>query len=272
MMNFYNDRLAPAKLCRLLYEVVPEKFHRSVIFSYGRGHMPKEHKSSTGCANDRYVWLNLESIAFYARGCAARRARVWREMLRVGFHEFGHIASGHCAAGFPVEERYKHDGRFHQHIEDQANVKADEWMKTVLANDSRLCQPDFLGVVDIIASRNRARFRSEPINWRELKDYRCHLTGGQLSIGDVVNSLFRESYRLRRNRVYRLIRQVGDDLARVHVDSAGRHHHFWVFGDLQIIAERLSGIDMKDFWLTKEEPKVEALAEPSCEPDFDIPF
>ncbi|GAJ07525.1 unnamed protein product [marine sediment metagenome] len=38
----------------------------------------------------------------------------------------------------------------------------------------------------------------------------------------------------------RLVHKHGDDLARVHIDSAGRQHCFWVWGDVPIIARRLA--------------------------------
>ena len=105
-------------------------------------------------------WLlcsaNLEAIAFHGRtnGCV-RSAGIWHEMLMVGFHEFAHIALGHCKL---PGKRYEHDWLYHQHIEGQADAKAQEWTEKVLACNGRLYQPDFLGVVDIIR-----RKRQKPI-------------------------------------------------------------------------------------------------------------
>jgi len=50
MINFYNDKLAPMMLCKLLYDVVPDKFHRPVIFSYGKRHIPRGKERCLGVA------------------------------------------------------------------------------------------------------------------------------------------------------------------------------------------------------------------------------
>lgn len=234
MINFYNAKLAPWMLCKLLYDVVPEKLHRPVVFSYGRRHMPEDHKGGRGVTNYQCVWLNLEAIAFDGVGNGgSRRAGIWKQMLKTSFHEFAHIALEHWRS--PYEEYWRPH-------EIEACKKAEEWIERILSRDDRLYQPDFLGLVDIIHSKFRKSRRvknPKEINWWELKDYRCYVTGGQLSIGDV-------AYRLQRNfgafaKKRRLIHKHGDDLARIHIDSAGRRHHFWVWGDLPIIAQRLAG-------------------------------
>jgi len=300
-MNFYNERLAPRMLCQLLYDVVPYEFHRPVIFSYGHKHMLKEHERNQGVTNHRCVWLNLEAIAFDGGNgyrCSVQ-AGVWRRMLFVGFHEFAHITSP-TGNGY----RYEHDWKYHRHIEDQANAKAEDWIAKVLANDGRLYQPDFLGIVDIVRCRNQKSLKKLPSHGsyycNRLKDLRCYRCGGQLSISDVAHRLLRhasfdpppqelekirkkinairkkyqeekvrylkfsdyekmnqedkeklkelenkeselgiQSYRKEHRKKFRLIHKYGDDLARIYIDHAGRQHHFWVWGDLPIIAQRL---------------------------------
>ena len=110
--------------------------------------------------------------------------------------------------------------------------------------DSRLYQPDFLGLVDIIRLKHDNSFKAkEPnyVNWVSIKSARCYVTGGQLSVSDVASSLGIHKYEYRhKHRSLRLIHELADDLARVHVDSAGRRHHFWVWGDLPIISGRLA--------------------------------
>ena len=220
-------------LCKLLYDVVPEKLHRPVIFSYGRRHMPKGHKGGRGVTDYYHIWLNLEAIAFDGVGNGgSRRAGIWRQMLETSFHEFGHIACEHWKSS--------HNGYWLPH-EIEAREKADEWIRKILACDDRLYQPSFLGLVDVIHGKFRKEMhRKYPkeISWRELKDYRCHVTGGQLSVGDVASRLYRNFGTFDKKK--RLIHKHGDDLARVHVDTAGRHHHFWVWGDVPIIAQRLA--------------------------------
>jgi hypothetical protein len=242
MINFYNDRLAPRKLCELLSEVVPVKYHQPVVFSYGKRHMPEGYEKNLGVASDNRITLNLEAIAFWAR-CgsehASSSAMVWRAMLHTGFHEFGHIALGHCRSDVLAHDRYADDWDFRRYCEDQADLNADTWIKAVLKNDSRLYQPNHLGVIDIIARRRRSRFRVEPMPCSARKDYRCHVTGGQLSIGDVFQSVFEGKHPLKQGRIYTLIHRCADDLARVYIDSRGWKHRFWVWGDVSIIAARL---------------------------------
>lgn len=271
MINFYNERLVPRKLCELLSEVVPAKYHRPVVFSYGKRHMPERSERYAGVASDCRVSLNLEQIRFNAviyENIGSRSARTWRKMLNVGFHEFGHIASGHCRADALVDQRYKHDWDFYRYCEDQADRKADSWMQAILANDSRLYQPNHLGVIDIIARRLRTRFRVEPMSCSDRKDYRCFVTGGQLSIGDVFKSLFDLSCSLKQGRIYLLIHRCGDDLARVYNDSLGRPHRFWTWGDLPIIAARLRKVfdgltdaDVERFYREEEEHPVTGIRE-----------
>lgn len=240
MINFYNYRLAPRMLCKLLYDVVPWKFHRWVVFSWGLRHMPIGHERSLGATGIGKIWLNLKAIAIDAQQTisASRRASIWRHMLKLGFHEFGHVALGHCGT---LGRRYKEDWQFHRHIEDQAYGKAEEWMGKILACNGRLYQPDFLGIADIIWCKHQNR----------IKDTRCHITGGQLSAGDVVQNLFKvrteeldlishEEWQAWLRPKIRLVHKYGNKLARVHTDSASRHHHFWVWGDLSLIAKRLS--------------------------------
>jgi hypothetical protein len=163
-------------------------------------------------------------------------------MLHIGFHEFGHIAAGHSRDSQEFQ-RYKHEWRFRSYWEDQANRTADAWIEAILNNNGRLYQPNYLGVVSLIEKRRRLQIRSEQHNRRmsnsKLKDYRCHVTGGQLSVHDVFLSVFKEPFSLDQQKMYKLIHQAADDIARVYRDGSGRMHRFWVWGDLQIIAGRL---------------------------------
>jgi len=203
--------------------------------------MPREHERSAGVAGSGEIWLNLKAIAFYARHeYASLNASIWRQMLLISLHEFGHIALGHCRI---LGKRYENDRQFKIHIENQADAKAKEWMGKVLSCDSRLYQPNFLGVVDIIRRRHEQPLRKIPRGLyfiERLQSYRCHITGGQLNLSDVAVNLHIKNHE-KKPQVYKLIHKHGDDLARVHIDSAGRHHHFWVWGDLPIIAQRLAG-------------------------------
>lgn len=261
MINFYNTRLAPQMLCKLLYDVVPYKFHRPVVFSYGMRHMPREHKRATGCVCYGIVYLNLRSMAFYGRyQYASRSAGIWRELLRIGFHEFGHVATEHQWKGVTQKE-YENCHDTHRLIEQDANKKAKEWILKTLSCNGRLYQPNFLGVVDIVRQRHEQPLREIPRGSyfvERLQSYRCHITGGQLSVGDVVIKLGVHGHE-HRGRVIRLIHELADDIARKHVDSAGRSHHFWVWGDLPVIAKRLKSSSKFERLRKEEEEYVENL-------------
>jgi hypothetical protein len=242
VINFYNERLAPSRLLELLTQVVPEKYHHPLVFTYGRRHMPEGYKYYSAVATDSHIFMNLEAISFWILlepECGSRSARIWRKMLYAGFHEFAHVALGHCKASELHYQRYMHDREYKAYIEGQAERKANSWIQAVLMNNSRLYQPNYLGVVDLIERRLRSRFRVEPMDPWHRKEYRCRVTGGQLSIGDVFCSVFRQPCKLKRNRIYGLIHRYADDLARVYKDSVGRLYRFWVWGDLPIIADRL---------------------------------
>ena len=216
-------------------DVVPYRFHRPVIFSYAHKHMLKDHGRCLGVAG-RYVWLNLEGIAFDRESCCSRQAGIWRKMLFVGFHEFGHIVLGHLKISCSGRYGLRHS----IYLEDQTTAKAEEWIAKILANNSRLYQPDFIGIVDIIRRKEQKQFRAKypnAISWRNIKDARCQATGGQLSVMDVAHKLTKYDKTFRQR--IRLIHKFGNNLARIHVDSAGRRHHFWVWGDLSVIAQRL---------------------------------
>jgi hypothetical protein len=201
--------------------------------------MPKSHERCLGVAGADGIWLNLEAIDFYAPDNASRSAAVWRRMLKTSFHEFAHIALGHLC--IPNREN-KNDWDFHEYIENKADIKAEEWIWKVLENNGRLYQPDFLGIVDIIRRRRESKWRKQNpkyIGWRSIKNARCYITGGQLSVSDVASTLLENSFKMKRHQAFRIIHQFGDDLARIHIDSAKRRHHFWIWGDLPLIAQRL---------------------------------
>ena len=234
-------------LCKLLYDVVPWKFHQRVIFSWGIQYMPIKHvpKIALGAAGVGKIWLNLKAIAIDAQESSSHSASIWRWMLKIGFHEFGHIALGHCRRN--ALKRYnENDWQFRRHAEGQATAKAEEWMGKVLACNGRLYQPDFLGAVDAIRHKRR--------NYRKINEARCHITGGQLSAVNVAHNLFCifqievedeldcQGWERELRRKVRLVHKYGDDLARIHIDSAGRHHHFWIWGDLSIIGRRLASL------------------------------
>jgi len=204
--------------------------------------MPREHKRGVrGCTNYYRVWLNLEAIAFGGRGSnCSRQAGVWKQMLKTAFHEFAHIALKHWR--IPSQKDAWGNKEWNFKHEQQADNQAEAWMMRILEYNDRLYQPDFLGVVDIVRRRREPPIKEIPRGSYfvdRLQSYRCHITGGQLSVSDVAVNLHIKSYE-KRFKAYGLIHKIADDLARVHVDSAGRRHHFWVWGDIPVIARRLA--------------------------------
>jgi hypothetical protein len=244
MIVFNNERMVPGIFCKLLYDAVPEGLHVPVVFSYGKRHMPKG-RGVMGCTNGGRVWLNLESVAFHgAHDLASVSAGTWRSMLTTAFHEFGHIALYEQGEDPMPKEKLTTEREWWKHYaaERRADAWAEERIEALLQWDDRLYQPAFLGVIDIVRNRHRKRFRTKdgPPNWRELKDYRCHVTGGQLSVSDVAHAVLGAAWcdKGQFRRAIRFVHRIGDDLARVYVDSAGRKHRFWVWGDLPTLRAR----------------------------------
>jgi hypothetical protein len=269
MISFYHDRLAPPALCRLLYEALPERLHVPVIFSYGHQHMPRHLRGVLGATDHKHVYLDLEAIAFEARHyVGGRRAAVWRRMLETALHEFGHIAKNHWRVNKPSDEDMQFSASARDYYwcrERAADAWANRTMAAILRVDSRLAQPNYLGVVDLIYLRERRAHRkseSTALDWWGLKDYRCYRTGGQLSVSDVARLVLHD------DRPIRLIHRWGDDLARVYTDRAGRKHHFWVWGDVPTIAQRMHAAGVQ-FEPKPYERQREAMAAPADSVDGD---
>ena len=246
MISFHNEKMAPPILCKLLHDAVPEECHVPVVFSYGKHTLPKRFLRDgffMGITDYSLVCLDLRRIHSHARRDCALDAGIWYGMLKTGFHEFGHIAGRHDE--IPWWEKT-----------DALELEADAWayerMDAVLRWDKRLFQPFYLGVVSVVKNRRKwapfrpgsadsARSPHLRVPWVYIHDYRCKITAGQLSVGHVAQKVFDlppdgDHYT---RRAIRLVHKYGDDLARVHVDSAGRRHCLWTWGDVPVILGRV---------------------------------
>src|SRR5215207_4990259 len=105
MIDFYNDQLVPPELCRLLYQAVPKQYHVPVRFYnrrqkdlYGeRGSYPLGSLYSKAGILPWYIEINLnpifESCGYMRPHASAPSTNVWRLLLDVCLHEFGHGAT-----------------------------------------------------------------------------------------------------------------------------------------------------------------------------------
>src|ERR687898_185376 len=110
MIEFHDDHLVPSQLCRLLYQAVPKEYHVPVRFHnrrrrelYGEpGYYPlgalhlKRRKIPT------YININLNPIYKHSWGrsrfyVSEPSTAVWRRLLEVCLHEFGHVATNNAA-------------------------------------------------------------------------------------------------------------------------------------------------------------------------------
>ena len=108
MIAFHNHRLVPPELCKLLYQVVPKEHHVPVRFfnrhdAYGE---PTGRKAPRGYSTPSGVfmfqgrpWIGINLNAVYYTGTPKRHpglavsTALWRTLLDVCLHEFGHAAT-----------------------------------------------------------------------------------------------------------------------------------------------------------------------------------
>ena len=125
MITFHNESLVQPELCRLLTLSVPEELHVPLVFharripDAGRGVM-----GQTRWPDPRIdislgmVWASLWSSS----------AALWHELLRLCYHEFGHVAT-HWAHDYVSWTEYAACADGYRWTERQA----DEWAERRLA-------------------------------------------------------------------------------------------------------------------------------------------
>ena len=262
MITFHNDHLVAPELCKLLYDAVPVEFHLPVVFTaHGEAYPDRRSPGKLPTLGTCYlaqaepvVGIHLQSIFYHGlRHCYSRDASLWYTLVEVCLHEFGHIATINSFCG--QSQRYDEDWQFRGVVERTADAWKAERLAAILHIDRDLRQPRRLGayldgrLVKMLAQQMKRPRHNQ--NHKTMADYRARKCGGQLTTGEVAERLGfsrRERYRPAPGEEIeefdrpdgRRVSRVAGDLARVHVDRAGRRHCFFLWGDLPEIAERMA--------------------------------
>jgi hypothetical protein len=239
VIQFHGDSLVPPELCRLLYVTVPDELHVPVTF-HNRPTIDVPEGAIAACTDANRIDVDVNDI-FYETGRRLAKEAIsvglWRRLLEICYHEFGHVATWPEALACAP---YSTD-------QGKADVEglADRWMNQRMAilldHDPRLEQPRLLkGYIGARISRLMDQLMSASEGGSRknayVKEVRSRRTGGQLSSGDVLRHLgVSES-------AYRELRRVSADIGIDYVDSAGRKHKWYVWGDLRLLESRLKKV------------------------------
>ncbi len=264
MIEFHNDRLVPPELCRLLHQVVPHRHHVPVRFfnrhdAYGEPTRGKRRGYSTAFGifmHGKHPWISVNLNALYYTATPhlhphlAPSTAVWRTLVEVCLHEFGHAATRDI-----TERLNRHEynaepwGRVHRYTEQLAEGWKNARLAQVLRYDPRLGQPrritGYLGVrlaerriwVRKALGEPGSEFITGSARAAYVKEQRCWRTGAQLSAGDILRELGLESSMF--TNAYRLLRRASDGLGVDHTDGSGRRHKLYTWGDVPILAKRM---------------------------------
>jgi hypothetical protein len=288
MIEFHNDRLVPPELCRILYQAVPKAWHVPVRFHnrrrkdlYGeRGRYPLGSMYAKHNVESAYIDINLNplyeaslwrSSSYTSAYTSAPSSFVWRKLLEVCLHEFGHVATHDLALKMNQHE-YEAEyglGKVYLATERLANEWRDLRVAKILKNNSRLGQPGHMtGYLGARLIRWKEGAKDIPGCFEYIAERRCSWTGAQLTAGDLLRQLGIEPRRY--TNVYRILRRVSEGVGVDYVDRAGRHHKLYTWGDVPVLAQRLDELA----WRLRERhnPQHQEVAERDFEDYFDIPF
>ena len=263
MIEYHNDRLVPPELCRLLYHAVPKSAHVPVRFfnwhdAYGELRREKSRGYSTPFGTfmpgERpWIGINLNAVYFkaadYVHPRLASSTAVWRTLLAVCLHEFGHSATREI-----IERMNRHEyeigwGRVYRRTEQLAEDWKDLHLGRILTYDPRLGQPRCItGYLSALLARRRVELKkrisqSDGANeWPSVrasyfKEQRVWKTGAQLTCGDVLRELGLEPKRF--SNAYRVLRRASEGVGVDYVDGAGRRHKLYTWGDMPLLRKRL---------------------------------
>ena len=89
MITFHNESLVQPELCRLLTLSVPVELHAPLVFHSRQ--IPGAGPGVLGQVRwpDPEIHISLGMIWFYS----SSSTDLWHELLRVCYHEFGHVAT-----------------------------------------------------------------------------------------------------------------------------------------------------------------------------------
>ena len=263
MIEYHGDRLVPPELCRLLYHAVPKRDHVPVRFfnrhdAFGeptRG-KPRGYYTSFGTymhVKRPWIGINLNAVYFtatdYLHPRLAASTAVWRTLLDVCLHEFGHGATREIAEQMNRHEYRTKWGRVYECTEQLAEDWKDVRLERILRCDPRLGQPRRItGYLSALLARRRvgnAKWISQSDEANEypsvrasyIKEQRCWKAGAQFTSGDVLRELGLEPKRF--SNAYRVLRRASEDVGVDYVDGAGRCHRLYLWGDVPLLRKRM---------------------------------
>ena len=263
MIEFRGDSLVPPELCRLLYHVVPKSAHVRVSFfnrhdAYGeptRG-KPRGYSTSFGTfthVKRPWIGINLNAVYFtaadYLHPHLASSTAVWRTLLDVCLHEFGHSATKEITDRMNRHEYRAERGRVYRYTEQLAEDWKDLHLERILRYDPRLGQPrSITGYLSALLARQRVELKKSISQSNEANEYpsvrasyfkeqRVWKAGAQLTSGDVLRELGIEPGRF--SNAYRVLRRASEGIGVDYVDGAGRHHKLYVWGDVPLLRTRM---------------------------------
>ena len=252
MIRYYKDNLVPQELCCLLYEVVPREHHVPVRFHNRRrkdvhgeiGSYPLGSLHSTQGKQPSHIDINLNPIYNGALEACSRSAyapssSIWRLLLEVCLHEFGHVVTNETSLRMNRHEyhaKYGY-GDVYKATERLANEWKDQRIAKILKVNPRLGQPRYIsGYLGARLIKWRRAARDLPECYPFIMERRCQMTGGQLIAGDVLRELSVDPGSF--TNAYALLRRASEGLGIDYVNGAGRHHKLYTWGDVPRIAER----------------------------------
>lgn len=260
MIRFYKDNLVPSELCRMLYEVVPKKYHVSVRFHnrrrkdlhgesgpYPRGSvdLQRNKKLSPIDINLNPIYEVVKWRGVDSSQPIAPSSALWESLVKVCLHEFGHVATKRTI--FRMNQHEYHAeygyGKVYKATEQLANDWRDRRIERILRFDPRLGQPPYLtGYLGARVLQWREWAKDSPGCYPYIMERRCQRTGGQLTAGDVLRRLNTDprSY----TNAYELLRRASEGIGIDYVDRAGRRHKLYTWGDIPLLAERFDRTEL----------------------------
>ncbi len=259
MIKFYKDNLVPPELCRMLYEVVPKEYHVPVRFhNRRRKHLYGESglypAGSVGVKRRKKpspIDINLNPIyehkgkTGHSFSALAPSSALWRLLVEICLHEFGHVATKEEMFRMNQHEYYHGDGRVYDATERLADEWRDRRIARVLELDPRLGQPRYMsGYYGARLIKWGKSVKDLPGCYPFIMERRCQMTGGQLTAGDVLRKLNIEH--LNYTNAYALLRRASEGIGVDYADRAGRYHKLYTWGDVPLLAERFDRAKLRE--------------------------
>lgn len=254
MIRFYKDNLVPQELCRMLYAVVPKAYHVPVRFhnrwrkdvhektGYSRGSVGLRRGKKPSPIDINLNPIFDDALNMQTQCAHAPTTSVWKLLLDVSLHEFGHVATSGRALKMNVHEYHvEYGGRVYEEIERLANEWRDRRIDRILKVDPRLGQPRYMsGYLGARLIKWRKLAKDVPGHPSFIMERRCQRSGGQLTAGDMLRKLNLNPYGY--TNAYALLKRASEGIGVDYVDRAGRHHKLYTWGDVPLVAERCAGL------------------------------